>query len=528
MQDLQATIQQILDYLKGIWIKKRFIIISTWLICPLGLVLVAKMPDVYESQAKVYADTRSMLKPLLRGLAIQNDPKEEINAIAKTLKSTPNLEDIARKADLDISAKTPQEFQNVVESLRKKIVFDSSGRASIYSISFEHPDPQVAKRVVSLTLDKFVESALGQNRQDSTSASNFLDEQLQEYAARLSSAEQRLADFKKQYGDLLPESGGAGYYQQRGQLKSQIESINLELSEKQTQLQSLKSKFATSTTNEGNPDNVNIATQYDDRISQMQANLDDLQIRFTDKHPDVVQTRERLEALQAQRKAEIDQLMKGLSNGELAAGSLSENAIVQQLTIVINNLESNIASLNVRKQSYTDKLDGLEQKLELIPDIEAKRTALNRDYGITKRKYEDLLGRKESADLSRKADLSAEDVQFRIIEPPVVPLSASGPKRPLLYTAVLIVSLGAGMAMAFLFSQINPVIMNGSQLSKITGRPVLGAVTDINLAEINKRDKRRMLVFVASTTVIVGIYLVFMVSEIILKKTPLQLLERFL
>ncbi|GAB3001745.1 XrtA system polysaccharide chain length determinant [Psychrosphaera aestuarii] len=528
MQDLQATIQQILDYIKGIWIKKRFIIISTWLICPLGLFLVAKMPDVYESKAKIYADTRSMLKPLLRGLAIQTDSKEEINAIARTLKSTPNLEDIARKADLDISAKTPQEFQGIVENLRNKIIFNSSGRTSIYSISFEHPDPQIAKRVVSLTLDKFVESALGQNRQDSTTASNFLDEQLQEYATRLASSEQRLADFKKQYGDLLPESGGSGYYQQRGQLKTQIESINLELSEKQTQLQSLKSKFATSTTNEGNPDNVNIATQYDQRIAQMQANLDDLQIRFTDKHPDVLQTRERLESLQQQRKSEIDQLMKGLSNGELAAGSLSENAIVQQLTIVINNLESNIASLNVRKQSYVEKLDVLEQKLELIPDIEAKRTALNRDYGITKRKYEELLSRKESADLSRKADLSAEDVQFRIIDPPVVPLAASGPKRALLYTGVLIVSFGAGVALAFLFSQLNPVIINANHLTKITGRPVLGAVTDINLAEINKRDRRRMWVFAASSSVILGLYLVFMFSEIVMKKTPLQLMERFI
>jgi uncharacterized protein involved in exopolysaccharide biosynthesis len=78
MQDLQATIQMVLDYIKGIWIKKRFIIMSSWLIAPLGLFLVAQMPDVYESKARVYADTRSMLKPLLRGLVVQTDPATEI------------------------------------------------------------------------------------------------------------------------------------------------------------------------------------------------------------------------------------------------------------------------------------------------------------------------------------------------------------------------------------------------------------------------------------------------------------------
>jgi polysaccharide chain length determinant protein (PEP-CTERM system associated) len=527
MQDLQATIQQILDYVRGIWIKKRFIIISTWLVCPLGLFFVAQMPDVYESKAKVYADTRSMLKPLLRGLTFQSNPQEEIAYIAKTLKSTPNLEDIARKADLDITAVTPQQFQSVVADLRDDIRIGGSGRDGIYTISFEHPNPQVAKRVVQLTLDKFVDSSLGQNRKDSDTATNFLEEQIGEYGARLESAEARLADFKKQYGDLA-SAGGGSYYAQRSQLKTQIESIDLELKEKSTQLESLKSKFTTSTQSEGNPDNVNIQTQYDDRIKQMQANLDDLLIRFTDRHPDVIQTQERLKALQDDRKREIEQLMEGLSNGELAAGSLSDNAIVQELTIVINNLESTIASLNVRRQNFIGKLEGLEQKLELIPDIEAKRAALNRDYGIVKSKYEQFLSRKESADLSRKADLSAEDVSFRIIEPPVVPLQASGPKRPMFYTAVLIVSFGAGIVLAFLFSQLNPVITSGSQLASITGRPILGAVTDIHVEKIKKRNRNRIIVFSLSTACIMGLYMVFMITEIGMQTTPIKILEAYL
>ncbi len=526
MNDLQATIQQVLDYVRGIWIKKRFIIISTWLICPIGLLYVANMPDVYESKAKVYADTRSMLKPLLRGLTFQNNPQQEIKLIANTLKSTENLEDIARSADLDIQATTPGQFQSIVEGLRNRIRIGGGGRNGMYTISFVHRDPQIAKRVVSLTMDKFVESSLGQNRQDSDAASKFLEEQIVEYAARLESAERRVADFKKEYGEIT--SGSGSYYQQRAQIKSQIEAINLELKEKNTQLESLKSKFKTNTSSEGNPDNINIETQYDTRIRQLQKNLDELLIRFTERHPDVIQTKERLKSLKQERKAEIEQLMAGLSSGELAAGSLSENAIVQELTIVINNLESHVASLQVRRQNFLDKMAELEQKIELIPDIEAKRTALNRDYGIVKRKYEEFLSRKESADLSRKADLSAEDVKFRIIEPPVVPLHATGPKRPIFYTGVLIISIAAGGVLAFLFSQLNPVITSGSQLSSITGRPILGAVTDIHVDKIKKRNRRRLLVFILSTGTIIGIYLVFMVTEIAMRTTPIKLLEAYL
>ena len=527
MQDLQATLQQVVDYIRGIWIKKRYIIMSSWLICPLGLVLVARMPDVYESQAKVYADTRSMLQPLLRGLAVQTDPDVEIQLIAKTLLSKPNLEDIARETDLDITANTPQEFETIVTDLGKSIKLSSAGRENLYTISYTHEDPQVTKRVVSVTLDKFVESALGQNRKDSDTASKFLEEQLEEYAQRLEAAEQRLANFKKQYGDLIPGSGSS-YYQEVARLKNQIETINLEISEKQTQLQNFKDKFSNSTAGDNTAESSNIDTQYDERIKQLQSSLDDLQIRFTDKHPDVVQTREKLEHLEGLRKQEIDDLMASIADGQIASGSLSENAIVQDLTIVMNNLESTIASLEVRQASFQEKLDEYELKLDLIPDIEAKFTALNRDYGITKRKYEELLSRKESADLSRKADLSAEEVQFRIVEPPVVPLSPTGPMRVIFYTLVTILSFAVGVGIAFVVSQLNPVVINSRVLTEMTQRPVFGSVSDINIERIRKRDAKRLYVFIASSGIILMAYFMFMATEIAMQTTPLKLLERFL
>ena len=95
MQELQKTLELFLNYAKGIWNKKRYIMISTWLICPVGFFYVMSLPDVYQSSAKVYVDTPSVLQPLLRGLAIQNDPRQEIAMMVKTLLSRPNIEIIA-------------------------------------------------------------------------------------------------------------------------------------------------------------------------------------------------------------------------------------------------------------------------------------------------------------------------------------------------------------------------------------------------------------------------------------------------
>ena len=47
MLGIQETLDQVLGYAKGVWIKKRYIIISSWLICPIGWFYVASMPNEY-------------------------------------------------------------------------------------------------------------------------------------------------------------------------------------------------------------------------------------------------------------------------------------------------------------------------------------------------------------------------------------------------------------------------------------------------------------------------------------------------
>ena len=69
---------------------------------------------------------------------------------------------------------------------------------------------------------------------------------------------------------------------------------------------------------------------------------------------------------------------------------------------------------------------------------------LNRDYEINKQQYDTLLQRLESAKISEQAEQSADNVKFRVIEPPIVPVRPSGPDRVALNALVLLAALGAG------------------------------------------------------------------------------------
>ena len=157
MRELQQAIEQIQTYFQGIWLRRRYIIITAWLICPFGWVFVYNMPPTYEANAKLYVETSTVLQPLLQGLALRTNSDDEIKLMARTLLSRPNLEKIARATDLDIQAKDDKAFESLINDLQSQIKISASGRENIYLISYSNQQPQLALKVVQETLNNFVE-----------------------------------------------------------------------------------------------------------------------------------------------------------------------------------------------------------------------------------------------------------------------------------------------------------------------------------------------------------------------------------
>lgn len=511
---MQDILNDLLDYLKGMWIKRRYIIISTWLICPIGWGFVSTMPDVYESEARVYADTQSILAPLLKGLTVQTNPNIQIDLMIKTLLSRPNLERISRMTDMDIQANTPQQYENIISTLRDNIKIEKQGRRdNIFTISFEDRNPEMAKNVVQSSLTVFIENTLGENRTDADSAQKFLKNQIAEYENRLSSAESRLTDFKQKYSNMLPDQYG-GYYNKLNIAKEQLKMIELSLLEAETQLKSAKSQLNTAPSESSNSQNKvqtsnSIRTNYDDRISELELALDSLQLRYTEKHPDVVEATKRLAHLEKQRTKEIDEYLNVAKSGDGSTLITSQNPVIQQLQIQVNQFENQVVSIKVRVNDYREKVKDLENKIHILPEIEAELIALNRGYEITKKKYEELLNRQETAQLAQQADETTNKIQFKVIDPPRAASEPSGPKRILFFVLVTFVGLGAGIGLSLLFSQISPVATSTLQLSKATGVPVFGVVSANENLDLRKWHRKKTLLFVISNLLLLVVLLMF-------------------
>ncbi|MEQ6341900.1 MAG: Wzz/FepE/Etk N-terminal domain-containing protein [Gammaproteobacteria bacterium] len=472
---MQDVIVQVLVYARGVLRHRWLVLLVAWLVCFVGWVVVYKMPDQYKASARVYVDTQSILKPLLSGLTVQTDIEQQIALMTRTLLSRPNLEKVARMTDLDLQGKEPEQMEGLLAALGKNITMEGTGRENLYTISYVNSDPQLAKKVVQSLLTIFVESSLGESRRDSDSAQHFIDKQIADYERRLVEAEEKVKEFKRKNVGMMP-ARGEGYYDSMQTEMGLLNQAQLELREAENRRNELKRQIEDedpSDTATFSPPPTASTSAIDARIEALRSKMDSMLLQYTERHPDIIETKRIIAELQKQKQDEL----KATSTTKKGGGASSTNPVYAQMKIALNEADANVASLRVRVGEYSRRVNQLKGMVNIIPQVETELAQLNRDYEVNKQNYDTLLARRESAKMSQEVGQNADDVKFRVIDPPYVPSTPSAPNRPLLMSLVLLGGLVGGLVFALLFSQLKPVFDNRRSLAEITGIPVLGSVS---------------------------------------------------
>jgi len=473
--------QLFFHYLNAVWKRRWIVLLGAWAVAIPGWLIVASMPSVYQSSSRIFVDTSSVLQPLLRGMAVQADLRTQVQLMQQTLLSRPNLMEVARKTDYDLTVRTDSQREALLNRFLRNTTI-ASDRQNIFSISYQDANPQRAFEVVEALLALFVESNLGQSRQDLDTAEGFIDRQIAEYEARLVEAEERLAKFKQENIDVVL---GEGSYLSRAtaanSLKQQLEQA-LEVAAAQRdhlrkELENIPETLPSDLLNSGPPDDT------ERRIVEIEALLRQLLSQYTEKHPDVVTARRQLASLVAKQKASREALAEAAAaaEGEAVAENAvfgTPNPIFGQVKLRLIELETQIEELRRRAAAAREEAEALAAKAEDVPKVEAEFQRLNRDYGIIKARHDELLSRRESARMSRSRNAIGQQVQYRLIDPPVVPTKPVGPNRPLFLSAVLVVAVAAGLGTALVLVILDTSFSSAMELRQYTGLRVLGAVSD--------------------------------------------------
>ncbi|OAN64043.1 XrtA system polysaccharide chain length determinant [Sphingomonas sp. TDK1] len=467
--------------LHAVWMRRTVALAVAWAICVVGWIAVARIPDAYESKARVLVELRQVLPS--DGGAGAAGQQQDIDRIRQTLTSAVNLEKVVRGTDLAKTITKPADLGARIAGLQKAIKFTAQ-QDNLFEIAVTGADPVICRQVVEKLIALFRDNKLADSRDESSQSLAFLDQQLAERQQALQAAEAKRADFQSRFLGALP---GTGSLDDRiGAAQQQLQQIESDLAAAQSGLSAVNAQMAgTPASVAGQGGGVVVgAGPARARLADLQAQLADARARgFTEAHPDVVALKRQIAGAQAAAARE--------PTGGGGGGSFA-NPLYLSLRSMQADKAAQVAALNQRRAQIQGDLAALSAKLTQSPQAASEQGQIDRDYQVLKDQYAKLLADREQLRISSQAESQTDAVKFSVIDPPTQPRAPSTPNRPMLLSAVLVAGLGAGVAVAFLLSKLRTTFDTAARLEKASGMPVIGSIGDV-VTQAQMARRRRQL-----------------------------------
>jgi polysaccharide chain length determinant protein (PEP-CTERM system associated) len=477
---MDNSMEAFVEGARRVWkiaIRRRWLALGVSAIAAAASVAVLqKVPDRYQASARIYVDTQTVLKPLMTGLTFQPDIDQQVAMLARTLISRANVEALLNQPELRLSNASTGEREAAVTKLMERIKVAPTTTLNLFEISYRGPEPADAQRLVQATVDLFMRTGTGAKKRDSAEAGRFIEDQIKSSESRLVEAESRLKEFKvRNFG--VSGVSNQDYFMRISTLGEEVSKLRVELSAAEQARNTYRRELNTEDP-QLPPDALVRAgggapVENDMRLDEQRRRLDELLLRYTDAHPDVVSTRRSIAELDAERRARLDAAARASGTGRKAATS----PIYQKLRVSLAENEVLVASLRSQLSTQQARLEQVRALAGRLPQVEAELAQLNRDYDVMRKNYDVLVARRESAALGERLDASSQLADFRVIEPASVAARPVFPARLHLAALAVLASLAAGVGATLLLDLLRPTFIDASSLRLFSGRPVLGTVS---------------------------------------------------
>jgi polysaccharide chain length determinant protein (PEP-CTERM system associated) len=360
-----------------------------------------------------------------------------------------------------------------------------------------------------------VESNLGSARQDQDSAEQFLQREIKDYERRMIETERKIKDFKMRNLDFVTEKGN--YYQRlktaKDNHKAALEQLDLVIKRREDMQAQLKDVEAESENllrqqhEEWLEETAKAFTaEHDRRIQGLEAQVDEMLLKYTEVHPEIIALRATVDRLKVRRAQEKQEFLATQSK-ELS-GDFTDSPLYQEMRLRSGEAQADVATQQAKVENLAAKIQELQRRVDHVLQLEAEQKQLDRDHSVLKSNHAQLVTRLEKVRLTREVDTSADTVRFRTLDPPTTPKKPSGPNRVGMSSMVFGASLAAGLGVAFLISMLRPVYSDRRQINESTGLPVLGSINMIWAKGQKRRRRVANLAFAVGFVGLIGAYAV--------------------
>ncbi len=508
------------------------------------LAFIHALPSLYQSSASIAVEARQIsteVVPTNHTMGAEG----RVRILSQKILSRDRLNQLATQFSLypELARKPGVSFE-LVDAIRGDIGLQVHGDGSeaapniTFDVSFIGTSPETVQQIADALALFYIDENVKERKTQTAGTVEFLRTQLKETQAKLEVQERTLAEYKQRNIEELPEHLDSNLAQLdllRGELSATSTSLAAAQQRKDIigrRLQSMTNRAgsespssssksnatsASGKNTKGNPSDatldpaMSMAVTVHTQLGVLRTRLEGLKVHFSDKHPDVVQTRKEIAALEEKIKtlppvpalpkfsSSVAEEGDGASSTALhpshiisiAAESARRATELASLQAEHTTLEAEIGRRTLEIGRLKKEIAAYQARVERTPQRDQELQKLTRDYTTAHELYLSLLKRLDETMLASSLEESPQAEKFQVLEPARIPEDPIGPRRKLLSVAALIASLGFAFVIILARELMTPVFHSIEELRSFTTVEILGSVPRITTQKEWMRQRFR-------------------------------------
>lgn len=491
------SIEPSLEDYWGIVLRRKWLILVSVLVATgVAIVLCVVLPKSYRSTTTVLVESQKIPESYVQSV-VGGTIEERLTSIQQVVMSRSLLTQVAEEFHLLNEGISPEEKEGAINAMRRNVkveTVDSSGARGrsieAFSISFAHEDPMIAMRVTERFASQFIEQNLKIREQLVEGASDFLEQELRLSKEKLEAQETLISEFKTKNIGELPQQMEANLRSlDRIQLELNatsegIQNVSSRLSAIEKQINEYKVTGRTTSTGDANQSGAGRADPLIVRLAELERSLAALKAAdYKDTYPDVVSTRQEIEAVKGQLAEKY-----GVAKEEVKQGASSGfDPVMKELLWQRETARIELEGLKEREHRLVAQKKQFEGRVERTPAHEQDLMILVRDYENTQKNYQALLEKKLNARVAENLEKRQKGEQFRIIDPANLPVVPEKPNRPLILLGGFALGCVLGFGSAFGLELLRPAFRRPEEAEGLLGLPILAAIPSFGILLGGKR-----------------------------------------
>ncbi len=527
------------EYLAILRRRRWYLILPVVLIVPIVVYVALTLPPTYRSSATILIEQQQIPQDLVR-TTVTGFADQRVQVISQRIITTANLSRIIEQYNLYPEEREQRPLSAVAGSMRDNIrlrmvsgdvVDPRSGRpqqANIaFTLSFDHGSPQVARQVTEELVSLFLEENLRTRREAAREASVFLRAEADRLALEISDLEARVARFKEEHGENMPEMQQVNLQFLR-RTEEQIARTELEARMLEDRIMLLEGELARTSRFVEEADGSRRVLTPRERLMELELRYVQLSTQQTARHPDVMQLEREINALRVQtgslgrgelqvmlasaqsaleeRRREltdshpevrdarraVEALEEQLavapgSGGTTPTAMLSENPTYHRLVDQLRAARTELQQLQERRTRLVAELGEYEARVRAAPSVEREYRAITRDYDNALAKFREVRAKQMEAELGQSLEEERKAERFVLIEPASTPVAPIEPNRQRILMMGFALAMGTGLGFVALREVTADAIYGSRAVIAITGAPPLAVVPYIATAQEIRR-----------------------------------------